>query len=83
MAGCDEWHQSIVREDDFLSMSAAELKAIRKVLRMSQAEWGTAPGASMRAVQNWEGGLRAIPGPVAVLSRLLLKIYHSGIEYVN
>lgn len=47
-------------------MTPASLKAWRKRLGLSQQEAADTLGLSIRAVQNYESGLREIPKPVAL-----------------
>lgn len=45
-------------------MTAADLKAWRTRLGMTQGKAAAALGLSLRAIQNYEGGFRPIPLPV-------------------
>jgi DNA-binding transcriptional regulator YiaG len=56
-------------------MTPAELKTARKTLGLSQAEFAQVVGvASDRTVRKWEDAERDIPGPVVVLTGLLLRL---------
>jgi DNA-binding transcriptional regulator YiaG len=56
-------------------MTPAELKSARKTLGLSQAEFAAVVGvASDRTVRRWEDAERDIPGPVVVLTGLILSI---------
>jgi len=52
-------------------MTAEELRSIRLALGKSRAEMAEALGVGLRAMQHWEAGERAIPGPVVLLARYL------------
>lgn len=55
-------------------MTPAELRAARESLGLSQAAFAAAVQVeSGRTVRRWEAGERDIPGPVRVLTRLLLR----------
>ncbi|MDE3114178.1 MAG: helix-turn-helix domain-containing protein [Pseudomonadota bacterium] len=56
-------------------MTPADLKAARKELGLSQAEFARVVGvASDRTVRKWEDAERDIPGPVIVLVGLMLEM---------
>ena len=53
-------------------MTPAALKAARKSLGLSQAEFARLVRvASDRTVRKWEDGERDIPGPVKVIMRII------------
>jgi DNA-binding transcriptional regulator YiaG len=55
-------------------VTADELKTARQQLGLSQAEFSSVVGvASDRTVRRWENAERDIPGPVVVLTGLLLR----------
>ena len=55
-------------------MTPAELKSARKTLGLSQADFARVVAvASDRTVRRWEDAERDIPGPVVVLTGLLLR----------
>lgn len=47
-------------------MNSADLKSWRKRLSLSQGEAARALGLSLRAIQNYESGLRRIPKHLAL-----------------
>jgi DNA-binding transcriptional regulator YiaG len=54
------------------SMTAHELKTIRADLGLTAEAFATILGvADGRTVRRWEGGERAIPGPVAVIAKAM------------
>lgn len=54
-------------------MTPAELKEARRKLGLSAAGFARVVGVeSGRTVRRWEAGDSPIPGPVAVLTRILL-----------
>ena len=48
-------------------MTPAELKAIRKTLKLTQQGMADALGLSLGAIRKYEQGDRPIPGPVILL----------------
>lgn len=54
-------------------MDAADFRTARERLGMTQQEIANALEVTLRAVQFWEAGARAIPGPVKVALRLMLR----------
>lgn len=67
------------------SMSAEELRLMRRRLGYSQAGLAGELGVSIRAVQSWEQGWRRIPAHVALLVRVLRPFHFitSGREHGN
>jgi DNA-binding transcriptional regulator YiaG len=56
-------------------MTPAELKTARKTLGISAEGFARLVGvASGRTVRRWEDGTQDIPGPVVVLTGLMLRI---------
>jgi DNA-binding transcriptional regulator YiaG len=56
-------------------VTPADLKTARKSLGLSQAEFARVVGvASDRTVRKWEDAERDIPGPVVVLTSLMLRM---------
>jgi len=53
-------------------MTPAELRAARTALGLSQRELAERLEVTIRALQMWEAGERAIPGPARVALRLML-----------
>lgn len=53
-------------------MSPAEFRAAREHLGLSTAEMARLLEVTVRAVQMWEHGDRAVPGPVRVALRFML-----------
>jgi putative transcriptional regulator len=49
---------------------AADIKAIRERLELSQAEFATMIGVSVATLQNWEQGRRQPDGPARALLRV-------------
>lgn len=69
-------------------MTPAELKSARHALGLSAEGFARLVGVeSGRAVRRWESGERSIPGPIAVLTNLLMKSEHArrllGVQPVN
>lgn len=54
-------------------MSAAEFRAAREALDLTQGDLARALEVTLRAVQFWEAGTRAVPGPARVALRLMLQ----------
>lgn len=54
-------------------MAPAELKDARKRLGLTQQAIADALEVTLRTVQMWEGGTRAVPGPARVALRLMLQ----------
>ena len=56
-------------------MTPDDLRTARKTLGLSQAEFARVVGVSSdRTVRRWEDAERDIPGPVVVLTGLLLRM---------
>ena len=55
-------------------MTSAEIKALRKRLGMSQAEFSKAYCIQLPTLLHWEHGIRAPQGPARVLLFLIDKI---------
>jgi DNA-binding transcriptional regulator YiaG len=55
------------------TMPPEELRAIRTEMGDTQAQAAERYGVDLRSYKRWELGERSIPGPVVVLSGLLLK----------
>lgn len=53
-------------------MTPAEFRRAREHLGLSTAEMAQALEVTVRAVQMWEHGDRAVPGPVRVALRFML-----------
>ena len=53
-------------------MTPSEFLAARAALGLTQGALSSALGCGRRSVQYWEDGGRVIPGPVALLIRLLV-----------
>ncbi len=54
-------------------MTPAQLKTIRKTVRLSQVELAEMLQTSVRTYQDWEGGRGRIPGIMAVTLGLLME----------
>lgn len=52
-------------------MTADEIKAVRKMLRMTQQDFSEFCNVSGKTVEHWESGKVKVTGPVVVLLRLL------------
>ncbi len=52
-------------------MTAADLRAIREALDVSQAAMAELLGVDIRSYQRWEAGERSIPGPAVLLAQRL------------
>jgi len=52
-------------------MTPKEFRRIRTQRKLTLKETSIYLGSALRTVQNWDGGFRGIPGPVAVLMELL------------
>ena len=56
-----------------MPMTAKQLRAALKRLRLTQVAAAKHLGVAARTVRHWVGGTRQIPEPVAILMRLWLK----------
>lgn len=54
------------------AMTAAELRAIRAEMQITQIEFAELLGVDVRTYKRWEGGERNIPGPAVLLARIRL-----------
>lgn len=53
------------------AVSASGVKAIREKTQLSQSEFATLIGVSIKTLQNWEQDRRKPTGPAAALLRIL------------
>jgi DNA-binding XRE family transcriptional regulator len=54
-------------------MTPAELKTARKALGLTQEEMGLTLEVDPRTVRRWEAGPQAVPGPVKVAVKFMIK----------
>lgn len=54
-------------------MRSEEFKSAQASLGLTNEEMSTVLMVSLRTVERWRQGTRAIPGPVVVIFRLLVK----------
>lgn len=66
----NEGRAAATEKEEFPTMQPDEMKSIRADMGLTQVEFGKLLGVPKRTVQNWEGGLRAIPGPAVILARI-------------
>lgn len=59
---------------DLAPMTAAEFRALRERLALNKTQLGRIVDAPPRTLRRWEAGTSEIPGPVAVLMRLLVAV---------
>lgn len=53
------------------SLNGAELKAVRKKLKLTQAEFAELVNVSVKTVERWESGNNPVTGPIVTLARIL------------
>lgn len=54
-------------------MTSSKFKEAQRELGLTNEEMSTVLMVSLRTVERWRQGSRAIPGPVVVIFRLLVK----------
>jgi DNA-binding transcriptional regulator YiaG len=54
------------------TMTPEELRAVRAEMGDTQAEAAARYGVAVNTYKRWELGIRAVPGPVVILSRVIL-----------
>jgi putative transcriptional regulator len=54
-------------------LTSEDIKRVRRLLNMTQKEFGSFVNSSTRTVENWESGNRNIKGPIVTLVELLLR----------
>ena len=63
-------HRGAARPSRSFRFAPADVKAIRKRLRKSQAEFALMIGVSVATLRNWEQGRRIPEGPALALLRV-------------
>lgn len=61
-----------MRKKNFPVMSAAELRAAREEMALTQQEAADKYEISLEGFKKYELGLRPIPGPIRLLTKLFL-----------
>lgn len=61
-----------------MSTNPLDLRAIRETLGMSQSQFASALGISIRALQSYEQGWRGCPPTVGRLAGLLLQMFRTA-----
>ena len=61
-------------------MTPAEVRAARERLGLTTQQLATALECTVRAVQQWESGVRNVPGPARVALRMMVTLNCSVIR---